>query len=77
MRCAQCGHHHCGPGDDLVRHLGELVTPLTAAGPVRGEDYDRGRFRLRQLCCRACGVLVDVQVAFEGAPRPFMRLGEG
>jgi len=40
---------------------------------VRGEDYDRGRFRLRQLCCSACGGLVDVQVVLDGAPDSKMR----
>ena len=73
--CHQCGHRHCGPGENLLEHLGEVLAPLTAAGPVRGEDYDRGRFHIRMLCCLACGVLVDVQVAKVGAPRGFMVFG--
>ena len=51
--------------------LRELKTPLSAAGAVRGEAYDRGRFSLRQLCCRHCGGLLDVQVALDGALRSF------
>ena len=51
-----------------------MNAPLEAAGPVRGEDYDTGRFRLRQLCCSSCGGLVDVQVALDGAPRPYFRI---
>ena len=59
---------------ELATHLREVNAPLKAAGPVRGEDYDTGRFRLRQLCCSGCGMLVDVQVALDGAPRPFFRI---
>ena len=75
VACGHCGHRHCGTDDNLLDHLREVYTPLTTAGPVRGEDYDVGRFRLRQLCCATCGTLVDVQVALDGAPRPFMQIG--
>jgi N-methylhydantoinase B len=68
VRCGHCGHVHGAPGENLLPKLRELSTPLDAAGRVRGEDYDRGRFRLRQLCCCACGGLVDVQVVLDGAP---------
>ncbi|MFN0305114.1 MAG: hydantoinase B/oxoprolinase family protein [Burkholderiales bacterium] len=75
--CGHCGHRHCGANDDLARHLREYELPLDSAGPVRGEDYDRGRFRLRHLCCSHCGGLVDVQVAMQGAPRPGMQMTFG
>ncbi len=75
VSCPHCGHRHCGTRDNLLSHLREVLTPLSAAGPVRGEDYDTGRFHLRQLCCGNCGALVDVQVALDGAPRPFMQIG--
>jgi N-methylhydantoinase B len=75
VSCAQCGHRHCGTSDNLLDHIREVCAPLTTAGPVRGEDYDVGRFHLRQLCCTNCGTLVDVQVALDGAPRPFMWIG--
>lgn len=74
VTCSDCGHVHCRPGDNLLLHLRESIIPLKAAGPVRGEDYDVGRFRLRQLCCGACGTLVDVQVALKDAPRPYFRI---
>jgi N-methylhydantoinase B len=74
VACSDCGHVHCTPAENLLPHLREACTPLQAAGPVRGEDYDVGRFRLRQLCCSGCGTLVDVQVALNGAPRPFFRI---
>jgi N-methylhydantoinase B len=75
VACGQCGQRHCGASDNLLDHLREVCAPLSAAGPVRGEDYDVGRFHLRQLCCTNCGTLVDVQVALDGAPRPFMQIG--
>ena len=74
VTCSDCGHVHCSPSENLLPHLREICTPLKAAGPVRGEDYDVGRFRLRQLCCSGCGTMVDVQVALNGAPRPFFRI---
>jgi len=72
--CSHCGHRHCGPSEDLLPNLCEILSPLNAAGPVRGEDYDRGRFRLRQLCCSGCGTFVDVNVALDGATRPYFRV---
>ena len=74
VTCLDCGQVHCSPGDNLLSHLREVLDPLRSAGPVRGEDYDAGRFRLRQLCCSACGTLVDVQVALDGAPRPYFQI---
>jgi len=74
IRCASCGHCHGEPGENLLPRLKELNTALRAAGPVRGEDYEEGRFKLRQLCCAGCGTLIDVQVALDGAPRPRMRV---
>jgi N-methylhydantoinase B len=72
--CGYCGHRHGDAGEDLLPRLREVAAPLAAAGPVRGEDYDRGRFKLRQLCCGACGGLIDVQVALDGAPRPSVQV---
>jgi N-methylhydantoinase B len=74
VACGHCGHRHCGTGEDVLPHLLEVSDPLQEAGAVRGEDYDRGRFRLRQLCCAECGALVDVQVAMTGAPRPTLSI---
>ena len=74
IRCPHCRHVHGAPGENLLPRLKEFNAPLSAAGPVRGEDYDAGRFRLRHLCCSHCGSLVDVQVALDGAPRPGMRM---
>jgi N-methylhydantoinase B len=73
--CCHCGCRHCGPSENLLEHLGEVLAPLTAAGPVRGEDYDSGRFHIRMLCCLGCGVLIDVQVAKLKAPRGYMQFG--
>jgi hypothetical protein len=67
--CGHCGGRHCGSDEDLLPALRQIAAPLAAAGAVRGQDYDLGRFALHQICCRHCGTLVDVQVAFEGASR--------
>lgn len=75
VSCGHCGHRHCGTQEDLLPHLGLLATPLSAAGPVRGEAYDTGRFALRQFVCTSCGGLVDVQVGLEGAPFAFANPG--
>ena len=70
IRCAHCHNTLGKPGDDLLLRLREWEAPLDAAGPVRGEDYDRGRFRLRHLLCPSCGGAIDVHLSFEGAPWP-------
>jgi N-methylhydantoinase B len=74
IRCGHCNHLHGAPGQNLVSRLKQFSLPLRAAGAVRGEDYEQGRFKLRHLCCVQCGGLVDVQVALEGAPAPIMRM---
>ncbi|MGB8040810.1 MAG: hydantoinase B/oxoprolinase family protein [Pseudolabrys sp.] len=71
VSCGYCGHRHCSTDDNLLDHLGLLETKPSAAGPVRGEAYDRGRFKLRHLICRNCGGLADVQVGLDGAPYSF------
>jgi N-methylhydantoinase B len=70
IRCAYCSSALGKPGEDLLPGLREWEAPLTAAGPVRGEDYDRGRFRLRHVLCPNCGSALDVHLAFSGAPWP-------
>jgi N-methylhydantoinase B len=75
--CGHCGHRHCGATENLTLHLRGYELPLNSAGPVRGEDYERGRFKLRHLCCAKCAALVDVQVALQGAPRPNMQMTFG
>ncbi|MDR7533744.1 MAG: hydantoinase B/oxoprolinase family protein [Armatimonadota bacterium] len=62
-----------GPAEaNLYDLLAEAELPLVAAGPVRGEHYDRGRFFLRALYCPGCGTQVDVHVQLRGGtPRAF------
>jgi hypothetical protein len=74
IACARCDEPLGAPGENLLPRLKEIVLPVTAAGPVRGEDYDRGRFGLRLLLCPGCGAAIDAHLAFEGAPRPSMRI---
>ncbi len=75
--CGHCEQRHCGTNENLAPHLHGYELPLNSAGPVRGEDYDRGRFRLRYLCCAHCAALVDVQVALKDAPRPIIQMTFG
>jgi N-methylhydantoinase B len=74
IACARCEVPLGASGENLLPQLKELVLPVTAAGPVRGEDYERGRFGLRLLLCPACGHALDAHLAFAGAPRPSMRI---
>jgi hypothetical protein len=74
IACARCDAPLGAPGENLLPRLKELVLPVTTAGPVRGEDYDRVRFGLRLLLCPGCGAAIDAHLAFEGAPRPSMRI---
>ena len=71
VSCGNCGHRHCGTDKNLLDHLGLIETHASSAGPVRGEVYDRGRFKLRHLICQNCGGLTDVQVGLDGAPYSF------
>ncbi|MCL4763821.1 MAG: hypothetical protein KJ018_18940, partial [Burkholderiales bacterium] len=73
IACAHCGETLGAAGEDLRPRLREIEAPLASAGAVRGEDYDEGRFRLRELCCPHCATLIDVQVALDGAPPPALR----
>ncbi len=70
VQCACCEAAIGRAGEDLLPRLKEWVAPVDAAGPVRGEDYDVGRFGLRHLLCPECGSTLDVHLAFAGAPRP-------
>ncbi|MDR7554346.1 MAG: hydantoinase B/oxoprolinase family protein [Armatimonadota bacterium] len=76
--CGVCGHL-LGPADaSLYDLLAEQLLPLTAAGPVRGESYDRGRFALRALYCPGCWTQVEVHVQLRGGvPRAFRLLTVG
>jgi N-methylhydantoinase B len=74
ITCGHCGHVLGREGQDLMPALRELREPLQAAGAVRGEDYDSGRFGLRKICCGSCAGLVDVQVALDGVAHPGMRI---
>jgi N-methylhydantoinase B len=71
VNCGNCGHRHCSTDENLLDHLGLIETHPSSAGPVRGEAYDRGRFKLRHLICQNCGGLTDVQVGLDGAPYSF------
>jgi N-methylhydantoinase B len=63
VRCQRC-KKVLGPAREDFR-LGCLVeeSPVTRAGPGRGEDYDAGRIHLRVSYCPGCGRQLDTEVA--------------
>lgn len=67
LRCTGC-REVLGAWDGGVRlsNARELVGTLDAAGPVRGQDYGDHGFRLRRLCCPACGTLVRSELVYDG-----------
>ncbi|MDR7468409.1 MAG: hydantoinase B/oxoprolinase family protein [Armatimonadota bacterium] len=72
--CRACGQV-LGPAHaNLYDLLAERELPLVAAGPVRGEHYDRGRFFLRALYCPKCWTQVEVHVQLRGGTPRALRL---
>ena len=77
-RCARCGHVHGPVEENLYALLAAAEAPLTAAGPVRGEHYDRGRFSLKVHYCPGCFTQVDVQIQLrDGVTREFRLINGG
>jgi N-methylhydantoinase B len=74
ITCLQCDKTIGKSGENLLGHLKQRITHLKDAGPVRGQDYDHGRFKLRQLLCPSCGSAIETNLAFEGAPPPSLDL---
>jgi N-methylhydantoinase B len=68
-RCRRCGHGLALDGNDHTRGCLRERAPLTAAGPNRGEAYDRGRFWLELFYCPGCVTLLECEVVCDGAPR--------
>jgi N-methylhydantoinase B len=68
-RCRRCGHGLARDGADHAAGCLRQRAPLTAAGPNRGEAYDRGRFALAFFYCPGCLTLLETEVVQDGAPR--------
>lgn len=73
-RCLRCRHPLARARADFRRGCLVEVAPVAAAGPGRGEDYDRGRVRLRLFYCPGCGRQLEADVAVAGAPERGFRL---
>ncbi|MBI3075910.1 MAG: hydantoinase B/oxoprolinase family protein [Deltaproteobacteria bacterium] len=65
--CLRCGAMLSTAGNYKERAI-RWEAPLSAAGPIRGELYDRGRFVLACWGCPGCGVLLDAGVRLKGSP---------
>ena len=74
ITCLQCLHVIGKSGENLLAKFKQRLTPLSDAGPVRGQDYEHGRFKLRQILCPSCGSAIDTNLAFDGAPPPLIDL---
>jgi N-methylhydantoinase B len=72
--CLSCGRVLGAARADFRRGCAVQETPVTAAGPVRGEDYDLGRIRLRLYLCPGCGRQLEVEVALVGSSGSGFRL---
>jgi len=68
LRCRRCGKGLARAGEDYRGGCLRRLDPLTAAGPNRGEAYDRGRFHLATYLCPGCATLLDADVVLDGAP---------
>lgn len=69
-RCRRCGHGLARGGTNHTAGCLRLREPLTAAGPNRGEAYDRGRFWLECYVCPGCATLLEAELVHAGAEGP-------
>lgn len=60
IRCAHCFHVLCGAEEDWRRACKRKLSPPTHAGPLM--ESLSGHFVLEQLCCPACGVLLNTDL---------------
>lgn len=74
MSCGQCGLRLGSASDDFRARVARREWPLAAAGPVRGQDYDKGRFQLATYHCPGCATQFEADVELLGAPRPWFRV---
>ncbi len=72
--CKSCGRALGSAKEDF--RLGCLVemTPTSAAGPVRGDDYAQDRVRIRHYYCPQCARRLDAEVVTVAAPFSTFRL---
>lgn len=73
-RCIGCRRALTSARADFRRGCVVLVLPVSAAGPGRGEDYERGRVKLRLFLCPGCGRQLEAEVVVAGAPERGFRL---
>lgn len=74
MACGQCGRQLGSASDDFRENVVRRESPLAAAGPVRGQAYDKGRFQLVTYHCPGCATQFEADVEQMGAPHPWFRL---
>ena len=66
VRCSRCRHRHCRADEDWRQSCKVRLLSPTQAGPLM-EELTEG-YRLRQICCLSCGVLLDTDIIEVDAP---------
>ncbi len=66
VQCSRCRHRHCRAGQDWKQFCKARLLPPTAAGPLM-EELTEG-YRLRQICCPSCGVLLETDIVEADVP---------
>ncbi|MBI3079147.1 MAG: hydantoinase B/oxoprolinase family protein, partial [Deltaproteobacteria bacterium] len=64
----RCGATLGAAGDGYKSAAAWEELPLTAAGPIRGEQYRGDRFVLRCFYCPNCATLLETEVTLRGSP---------
>jgi hypothetical protein len=72
--CRSCGAPLGFLDESLFAEAIRRELPLAAAGPKRGENYERGRFFLRVAYCPGCATQLHADVGLKGELEPFVRL---
>lgn len=62
VRCQRCSHVLSRAGDDFRRGSLAEVQDVSAAGPVRGQDYSLDTVKLILFYCPGCGRQLDSEV---------------
>ncbi len=66
VQCSRCRRRHCRADEDWRGSCKVRLLSPTEAGPLM-EELTVG-YRLRQICCPSCGVLLDTDLIEANAP---------
>lgn len=66
VQCCRCRRRHCRTDEDWRDYCKVRLSPPTEAGPLM-EELTEG-YRLRQIYCPSCGVLLETDIVEASAP---------